>query len=81
MLQEVQAEMENSNGSTPNAIRQDIARAGEATARLIEYPPNYLSEASQHIEFKALVEKLQAQDMPITKDEWEKLQKKLKRKG
>lgn len=71
VLEEVQVAMVQSD-ELPDLVKNDVAEAKQAVQRLVEYERQALEQASTNIQYQELVRKLQAQDMPITSEEWQR---------
>ncbi|MBD1847670.1 hypothetical protein H6F89_30585 [Cyanobacteria bacterium FACHB-63] len=70
VLEEVQTAMSNSFG-VPFEAEEDVKEAQEAVEKLLNNNNESLAQASSDIDYEELVMKLQAQNMPMTPEEWD----------
>lgn len=57
---------------TSSEDRKDVADAKKALQRLTQNKQRTLQEASDKVVYEKLVRKLQAEEMPITPEEWKR---------
>jgi uncharacterized protein YwgA len=55
----------------PNSATPEVKRAYDAVKNLIEDKDKHVQAASEQIEYKKLIRKLEAEKMPLTKEELE----------
>ncbi|GAB4383591.1 MAG: hypothetical protein Kow00121_45690 [Elainellaceae cyanobacterium] len=70
VLEEVHEAMTNSRSS--DADKSDVESTQQAIERLMTNKQQALQAAAAEVEYQELVRKLQAQNMPITPEEWER---------
>jgi hypothetical protein len=63
-----EAETMSDSQKIPKVVKTDVKTAHEAIERLVQYKDEALHQAFTDAQYKALVQKLQANNIPITSD-------------